>query len=324
MQFLRDNGYTDSQITEYYDILARFRKRFHPDRLAPDPKEHYITATDGTKIFVQEFIPEYPRAIVIGQPGNSCVGDLYYPLADHLYFKDIGLVVVDNRGHGRSGPDRGRFDHPELMFPIYDSILKRFEGLPRHLIGESLGSTMVAAYLANASEMAKKVSSTILLVAPFKMWRQTLFKPLMFEPVFQVLKLLIYIMRAISADRPFLGFKPDFRPTYFHEYHKLDQIDIVRAQKSTAAHLYNLVRMIKSLPGNAMKIKVPVLVMAGTGDQNLDPRGDLEFFRKATRIHRKIHIFKNADHSLMFDKNSQNSYDIVASWLEGDWKGKNS
>lgn len=317
MQFLRDHGYTKAQITEYYDFLARFRKQFHPDRLAPDPREYYITASDGTNIFVQEFIPDGAKTIVISQPGNNCQGDLYYPLADHLYFKGIGVIAVDNRGHGRSGPDRGRFDHPEWMFPIYDKILKRFGGTSRHLLGESLGSTMIAAYLASASKIAQNVSSAIFMVAPFKMWKQAILKPLLFP-----LKILVFILRILSVDRPFMAFKPDFRPTYYHQYHKLDQMDIIRAPKSTAVHLYNLFRMIEQLPGNAMKIKIPVLMLAGTGDQNLDPTGDLEFFKKAIHVHRKIHIFKNADHSLFFDKNSQQSYDIIARWLEGDWQHK--
>jgi len=322
LQFLR-KFYTEAQITEYYDILARFRKRFHPNgQLAPDPKEHYITATDGSNIFVQEFLPENPRAIVIGQPGNNCVGDLYYPLADHLYYKGIGVIAVDNRGHGRSGPERGRFDHPELMFPIYDALLERFQGVPCHMLGESLGSTMVSAYLSSKSKMVNSVSSAILMVAPFKMWRHALIRPLYFPPVLMVLKLILFILRIISGDRPFMAFKPDFRPTYYHEYHKLDQMDIVRAPKSTAVHFYNLILMIEQLPKNALKVKIPILILAGTGDQTLDPTGDLDFFKEAIHVHRKIHIFKNADHSLMFDKNSQQSYDIIARWLEGGWQRK--
>ena len=189
------------------------------------------------------------------------------------------------------------------------------------MLGESLGSTMVAAYLASRSKMANAVSAAILMVAPFKMWRHALIRPLYFPPVLMILKLLLFTLRIISADQPFMAFKPDFRSTYYHEYHKLDQIDIVRAPKSTVVHLYNLLRMIASVRGNAMKIKVPVFVLAGTGDQNLDPNGDLEFFKNTILIHRKIYIFKNADHSLFFDKNSQQSYDIIANWIERDWQG---
>jgi len=325
IQFLREHGYDDSQITEYYDILARFRKRFHPSgQLAPDPKEYYITAPDGAKIFVQEFIPENARAIVMGQPGNNCQGDLYYPLADHLYYKGIGVIAVDNRGHGRSGPERGWFDHPEWMFPVYDSILQRFQGLPRHLLGESLGSAMLAAYLASSSKMARDVSSAILMVAPFRARFHVLTDPILSRPMSFPLILLLFILRIFSTDRPFLALRPDFRPTYYHEYHKIDQMDIIRAPKISAVFIYNLARMFAKMSRNAMKIRKPVLLLLGTGDQLVDPYGTLEFFKNAIHIHRKIHVFKNADHSLMFDKNSQKSYDIITSWIEGDWQGKKS
>jgi acylglycerol lipase len=320
--FLCDHGHDAAAIDAYYSILARFRERFHPAaRQAPDPREHYMDAPDGSRIFVQEFIPEKPRAIIIGQPGNNCQSDLYCPLADHIYHAGIGLVAIDNRGHGRSGPARGKFNKPALMFPIYDALVNRFaataEGIPVHLLGESLGTTMFASYIANGSPASKMVSSAIFLVPPYKLRREKLLSSIKW-----LIKLTLGILRAFTLDRAVLAFKPDLRPTYFPEYHEIDVGDIVRAPKSTAIHLLSVLRQIERFHGHVKTITLPLLVLAGTGDKDLDPAGAEQLARESASTNLAVQIYANADHSLMFDKNSQRSYEAITRWVEGGWQAQ--
>ncbi len=318
--FLREHGYADATIDEYYSILARFRNRFHPAaQQAPDPRESYIDAPDGSRIFVQEFLPEKPKAIVIGQPGNNCQSDLYYPLADHLYHAAIGLVAVDNRGHGRSGPARGKFNKPALMFPVYDALVERFvaRGVPVHILGESLGTTMFAAYITNGSPASKKIASAVFLVPPYKLRRQKLLDSLKW-----LIKFLLVVLRAVTFDHAVLAFKPDLRPTYYPEYHEIDNGDIIRASKSTAVHLLGVLRQIERFHGNVKTITLPLLVLAGTGDKDLDPAGAEQLVRDSASQNPAVQIYENADHSLMFDKNSQGTYDAITRWVEGGWQAR--
>jgi len=319
---LRVHGYDAASIDAYYAMLTRFRGRFHPaDRQALDPREYYIEASDGARIFVQEFLPEHPKAVVIGQPGNNCQSDLYYPLADHLYPAGIGLVAVDNRGHGRSGPSRGKFNKPSLMFPVYDALVERFAAtnVPVHVLGESLGTTMFASYLANGSPASVKVASAIFLVPPYKLRRQRLL-----DRIKWLAKLLLWMVRAFTLDRPVLAFKPDLRPTYFLEYHEMDVGDIIRAPKSTAVHLLGVLGQIERFHDNVKAITIPLLVLAGTGDKDLDPAGAEQLTRESASTNPALHVYENADHSLMFDMNSQGSFDAILRWVERGWQMRNS
>ncbi|MEX2683107.1 MAG: alpha/beta hydrolase [Candidatus Sigynarchaeota archaeon] len=320
--FLRDHGYAAAAIDDYYAILGRFRDRFHPaDQQAPDPRELYVEAPDGARIFVQEFIPEHPQAVVIGQPGNNCQSDLYYPLADHLYPKGIGLVAVDNRGHGRSGPGRGKFNKPALMFPVYDALVERFaaSGVPVHVLGESLGTTMFASYIASGSAASRKVASAIFLVPPYKLRRQQLL-----DRIKWLAKLLLWLGRAFTLDRPVLAFKPDLRPTYFPEYHEIDASDIIRAPKSTLVHLLCVLKQIERFHRDIKAITIPLLVLAGTGDKDLDPAGAEQLSRESNSVNLALHMYENADHSLMFDRNSQGSYDMILRWVQNGWRVRHS
>jgi acylglycerol lipase len=320
--FLREHGCADATIDVYYTILAQFRDRFHPRvQQAPDPHEYYMDAPDGARIFVQEFLPEKPKAIIIGQPGNNCQSDLYYPLADHLYGAGIGLVAVDNRGHGRSGPARGKFNKPSLMFPVYDALIERFavECVHVHVLGESLGTTMFASYIANGSPASKKVDSAIFLVPPYKLRRQKTLDSFGWLVIF-----LLGLLRVLTLDRAVLAFKPDLRPTYFPEYHEIDVGDIIRAPKSTAVHLLGVFRQIERFHSFAKSITIPLLVLAGTGDKDLDPAGAEQLARESASANHVVQIYENADHSLMFDKNSQGSFDAILRWVEEGWRSRQS
>lgn len=314
-QFLEHNGYSASEIEEYYTVLRKFRQRYSSsEQFAPEPKEYYLQASDGVNIFVREFIPPNVKALLLCQHGNQTQADLYFPLADHLYDKNIGMIAVDNPGHGRSGPDRGDLDHPERIFPIYDQILARFPNIPHHLMGESLGTTMMAYYLSKKSSQARKVASVILMVCPYKL-RAWIMKPL--SPVLQG---ILGFIELLSARFAFLPFKPDFRPSYFYEYHKLDQIDRIRGPKTSARHLRNALNLIRLFPARAHEIRKPTLILEGTDDQFIDPIGSLELAHRMTHTYRKVHLYKGADHSLFFDKHSQRVYDDIIHWILFDYK----
>ena len=133
--FFLQNGYHEKDIQDYFSALQYFRDNFHRRELqAPEPSAYYLKATDGIHVYIQEFIPKNPKIILICQHGNSCQADLYYPLADHLYSKGIGVIAIDNRGHGRTGPHRGDLDKPDLMNPIYDYVIKKYATLPVHFL----------------------------------------------------------------------------------------------------------------------------------------------------------------------------------------------
>jgi alpha-beta hydrolase superfamily lysophospholipase len=299
------------EIDRYFSILQEFRNTFHPhESQAPEPTAYYIQAHDGISIYFHEFIPKNPKAIVICQHGNTCQADLYYPLADHLFPHGIGVVAVDNRGHGRSGPQRGDLDNPFLIFPIYDFLIERYSPIPCHFLGESLGAAMIAAYFSSKSNWAQKLRSIIFLVPPYRLRIQPLL-----QIVIWPLRGLLKMGQLFSLGRPFFPFKPDFRPTYYRGYHRIDQGDLIRSPKTTARHFLSLLRLIPAFPMFCRSLNKPLLAMIGTNDQMLDPQGVKQMILSLPFIKRKMVVFQGSDHSLLFDKNSQKSYQIITNWL---------
>jgi alpha-beta hydrolase superfamily lysophospholipase len=176
---------------------------------------------------------------------------------------------------------------------------------------------MIAQYLHYNSFQARNLSSAILMVSPYRIRFESILKP-----VHGILNLILSLAQMISMGRPFFQFKPDFRPSYYFEYHKLDQIDLIRSPKTTARHFRNVLKLIQDLPKLIPEINIPLFVLEGTQDQMLDPMGSVELAHQAKKVYRKVHLFKGADHSLFFDKNAQNVYNMILNWILGDYKVK--
>src|SRR5271157_1254830 len=166
-------GTSSADVQQYYANLQALRERIHPGKtLAPEPNEYYLRCPDGVRIFCQEWIPDTPRALILCQHGNNVHGDIFFSLADDFFYRNIGVLAVDNRGHGRSGPVRGHCDKPVQMNAIYYRIFKRwrqeFPGVPCFFLGESLGSCIVTNFASQYANRCPNLVSVILMVAPFR------------------------------------------------------------------------------------------------------------------------------------------------------------
>lgn len=318
LSVLRERHCSPREIEEYYTNLWNLRRRIHPKGpWAPFPKESFYTCPDGVKIFVQAFIPAQPHIFLLAQHGNNVQSDLFYPLADHLHAQNIALIGVDNRGHGRSGPGRGQLDHPNRLFPVYDQIIEeyksRYPGAVFHMLGESLGCTMTAAYVNSHPKRMRQFRSLIFLVAPLRIHILNQFIQSRF--FLGLIKAIMYLGIVISLDQPFLHNRQDFRPSYFREYHKIDQKDPIRNPKNSLRHFLTDIELFAPFKNQIRKISRPLFILEGTDDQILDFRGSIEIFNLVKAVDRKLHIYKGADHSLMMDKNATTIYAEVLAWL---------
>jgi acylglycerol lipase len=308
---LEDKGIPSSQIEEYYHWLEKLRKKIHPSiNLAPNPNEFFLKADDGAKIFVQEFLPEKVQAILICQHGNGIQSDLFYPLADFLVSKEIGLIAVDNRGHGRSEPKSDKFDKPGEMMAIYEKLILKNKKHPIFLLGESLGCTMLARFFQSQSAVLKYVRAIIFQVPPLKLPYHHIFKKI--KPL---LKPILILGQSLTMGFPFLIAKPGFDKTYFTEFHRIDRVDPIRASKISIRHLYTAANLIFRFPSRLKFIDVPILILEGTGDNVVDPSGAIELFKNLKQVPRKLIMYKNANHSLYNDINSQRVYEDIYRWI---------
>lgn len=133
-------------------------------------RDFRLRADDGVDLFVHRWLPAAaPRAIVLIVHGMAEHAGRYARTAEYLTAAGFGVYAHDQRGHGRSAPEGGlgyfadRAGWQRLTRDVHcleRRIAEDFPGVPRFVLGHSLGSLLVRDYLcSHAPDIAGAVLS---------------------------------------------------------------------------------------------------------------------------------------------------------------------
>ncbi len=228
---------------------------------------------DDLDMYSRGWMPEgAPKALII----------LVHGLGEHVgRFDHIGaalaetgyaLLGTDLRGHGRSGGPRGHTPSDEAFTRDIDSMLEQAEArypvVPKFLYGLSMGGTLVLQYilrrkpaLAGAIVSAPGLRSPVLEQKGKLMLAKVLgaFLPTFSMPTGLDANMLSHIPAVVE------GYKSD---PLVHD-------------RSTLA----MANIMSALPDwifdHANELNIPLLIIHGTDDKIVYPRGSREFAQKA-------------------------------------------
>lgn len=313
-------GMSNSEIDAYFARLEELRKEIHPDKhkRAFLPKEHYIKSNDGIPIYFQTWIPNNPKGLFLCQHGNSVHGDLFVPFADEVVPQGWAVISIDNRGHGRSGPTRGYVDKPHEMIYIYGKIIaswrKKYPKTPIIFIGESLGCIFNAMYCQSKIGKEFPPDSIIFMVPPLYVGPLKKILPVKKAAKFLVLPFLKFL-EIISFGRPLMKHRFfEAVPTYLKAFSEFDEKDPLINDWIYLGNFRSLAYLFIHFREYVEQINLPILILQGTGDTILDPIGAFDIFHLVKSKIKKLKFYKNANHSLFMDKNSQEIYKDIMKW----------
>ncbi|MHA1340064.1 MAG: alpha/beta fold hydrolase [Promethearchaeota archaeon] len=334
-KYLRILGFSQNQINIYLKNLTNLQKKiislhYNEGKLENtlkimEPRSFFMHLKGFPRIFIQKWIPQRPKGLILCQHGNNVNSDLFIPFGNLAFALNWAVLAIDNIGHGRSGPLRGLYKDPKFIFPVYDLIIKSWrKKYPKSLIlliGESLGCTQIARYVAtkNKSSLKNLINGIIFIVPPFLIRKiefllnSTLTKTLVKCVGFTVLEFLHYL----SFKKPFFTnryFKS--HNSYLPEFVEFDKNDILSNDKFYFEAIAQKIKLIADFEKNATKIDLPTLILQGSRDSILHPSGAFSLYKIIPSKMKKIIIYKNAEHSLFMDKNSQGIYMDIIKWAE--------
>jgi alpha-beta hydrolase superfamily lysophospholipase len=230
---------------------------------------------DGLEMYARGWKPDAPKAVVALVHGLGEHVNRYHHVGEALTEAGYALQGFDLRGHGQSAGQRGHT-------PTYDSLLndvtdfiaetqKRYLGLPVFLYGHSMGGNQVINYALRSPQGLKGVIAT----GP---WLKLAFAP----PAVQmgVAKLINSLAPAFSLnstlDQSFLSRDPEVVRKYATD-------PLVHAKIS--------VRLYNGIYGSglwalehAAELKIPMLLMHGSGDRITSEPASQEFAQKAGEL----------------------------------------
>ncbi|NTW49852.1 MAG: alpha/beta hydrolase [Chlorobiales bacterium] len=155
-------GTSDSSSKSMFTIPAKDHAVYEQLLAEPETKIRYIKSFDLTTLACREVWPENPddvRSILVFIHGTATQSRLYLPLADTLKKNNIATVLLDLRGHGLSGGERG--DVPSIDALVrdvritLDSIRNAYPGKKIILGGHSLGAGLCLKFVEFFSSRKK-------------------------------------------------------------------------------------------------------------------------------------------------------------------------
>lgn len=261
---------------------------------------------DRLQMYARGWAPSEPRAVVVLVHGHGEHINRYNHVAQALAGANYALLGFDLRGHGQSAGQRGHIPtYQSLMDDITDFIAearKRYPALPVFLYGHSMGGNQVINYALRSPGSLKGVIAT----GP---WLKLAFTP----PAAQVM--LAKLLNGIA---------PSFSLASGLDQNSLSRDSQVVAKYAADPFVHDKisVRLYTGMYNqgfwaleHASELKIPMLLMHGSGDKITSAPASQEFARMAgDKV--SLRIWDGFYHEIHNEPENNKVLEAMVSWLD--------
>jgi alpha-beta hydrolase superfamily lysophospholipase len=280
-----------------------------PAHEAARSTEHTLTLRDGTRLFYRAWMPPRPntRALLLFHRGHEHSGR-WQETVEALGLEDTAVFAWDQRGHGRSGGERG-------SAPDFATVVRDAEEWAHHLvsahglvledtivIAQSLGAVISTAWV---HDYAPPVRGLILVA-----------------PAFRVRLYVPFAVRLLRLKQTLFG------PGYVKSYVKAGMLthDPEQAKRYAADPLIfrqvavNLLLDLHDastrLLADAAAITKPLLVLAAGSDWVVSVRAQRQFIERAGSAIKRFDVLPGFSHAILHEKDRAVAVDKLRTFIE--------
>lgn len=266
-----------------------------------------IRSSDGLQLYTQSWLPENPKAVVIISHGYAEHSGRYQGFASHLGENGFAVYALDHRGHGRSEGERANVK----IFDEYVNDLSRFVNvvrekhptLKRFLFGHSMGGAI-------AAQLAIKQPNQIdglLLSSPYLINAVSVPAPLM--AVSGIVSRVLPGLPTIKLDSKDISRDPAVVKSY--------DTDPLNYRGGTKARFgTELLGAGNYVFSHAGTIKLPILIMVGTGDRIADAQGGKKLFEMIGSSDKTLKTYDDYYHEIINEIGKEKVYKDSLMWLQ--------
>lgn len=228
---------------------------------------------DSIDIFAQKWEgADKPKAVICLIHGMGEHSSRYAHWAERFVEKGYAVIAFDQRGHGKSGGNRGHAPSFDVLFDDVTIFLnKAKENFPDNkyiLYGHSMGGAVVSNYLIHRQP---QITGAVLSSPYFRM-------------AFEAPKLKIQLGRWMEDLLPKLALPTGLNADHISRDKK--EVDIYKKDKLvhdkiSAKMGMQLIDNGEYAIAHAKEIKIPTLLIHGTGDQLTSHLASKEFLSNA-------------------------------------------
>ncbi len=275
--------------------------------MAMDISVKYAQLPQGMVYYYQHWIPHNAAALVVYVHGLGDHIDRYGALTQSLTQAGCAVAMFDQRGHGRSDGRRGHVERfmdwvDDLASFIHFSMAALPPGVPLFLVGHSMGALIgINFLLTHAAPVAGMVSLSAAFVPTVQIphWKQNLGRR------------LARLLPEVAIDN---GVKNRFITRDEEELAKIEE-DPLFHHKLTLSAGYEIVKNLELVGGLPHRIHVPMLMLAGTGDQICDPAASVRFAKGLPNHQSSYHLYQGMYHDLLHDVGREQVLSDLTGWI---------
>ena len=269
--------------------------------------EQRFSGHDGLDLYQQCWLPEAePLAAVILLHGFTEHSGRYADVAERLNRHRYAVYAMDLRGHGKSEGAAVFVDSFEQFVDDLDvslkSVRRHVPEKPIFLFGHSMGGSIVARFAVTRQPDVRG----IVLSAPAVSVGSHLFPLLrrlasLVSRMFPRLRIVSLGSRFVSRDPKVVAqFRGD--PLVFHG----------RFPVRIGAEI---LRTAQRIQDTACQIDLPLLVLQGTGDKIVDPKGAELLHGRAASADKTLRLYRGLYHDLLHEPEMEEVAGDLIAWL---------
>lgn len=266
-------------------------------------QESRLSVGNGVDLYVSENIVENPRAIIIVVHGLCEHSGRYNYVAARFNAFGYSVYRFDNRGHGRSGGERGYIDNFNELIDdaekVVDMVKQENPGLPVFMLGHSLGGFITAAH---AVKYPGRLAGQVLSGAAS-----------MIQPMLAGLEGVDF---SATARAPIANTLTDIvcrDPQVVQDY-KDDPLNL--KEFTTWLMSESLLRGARWLMNNHSAYNCPCLILHGGGDQIVAPDASRYLYEHISSKDKELKIYDGLYHEIMNEPEKDTVLEDIHQWLE--------
>ncbi|MCO5231793.1 MAG: lysophospholipase [Chitinophagales bacterium] len=268
---------------------------------------YQLTTSDGLKLYGKYWSPDTaPKGVITWAHGMGEHIERYEHVAKVMTDAGYAIVGYDHRGHGRSEGNRGHIpSYEQFMDDVtlaFNKSSELFPNIPHFIYGHSMGGGLIANYLERRHPQVKAA----ILSAPY-------FRLATPQPAIK-----LALGRLTQNLVPKLSL-----PTGLNPQHISRDADVVKKyindplvhDKVSAKMGISLVENGEYAIAHVKDIKVPTLVLHGTGDQLTDHKASEEFAKNGAPLI-QIKLYNGLYHEIHNEPEKEIVFKDIINWLD--------
>jgi alpha-beta hydrolase superfamily lysophospholipase len=270
--------------------------------------EGIFTGARNTRIFYQAYLPEdQVRASIIIVHGLGEHSGRYENVVNYLAPLGYALYSFDLIGHGKSEGERAFIEQYEDFtdtLTLYKNKVRGWQvDKPLFLMGHSMGGLIACEYLIDHSdEFIGAIISAPLIMVPDNINKATILAG-------KILSRIAPNMGITAVDPTGVSRDPDVVNAY-------ETDPLVFHGKTTARLSAELLKAIMRVNDEIGKITVPFVVLQGSDDKLVNPRGSRMLYEHAGSDDKSMRIYDSLYHEVFNEPERDQVLADVASWLD--------